>query len=182
MNLKYSFIILYIFSAYFGIAKAAGTDTTKNKQFPCKFELPNDQWNLVVDNPPAQYLFKRNPITNSTGAQIVPVIMLYSEDATNYAGNIAIFSSKKMQPFLNRGVRVPRILSWHEKEYPLIFKNALFMRGEYSSKDVEHIIYMIYIIDKYNHGIQVYLDMTKDIAPQYENEFLKTIKSLRELP
>jgi len=185
MNRKLRLVLLLICFACISIDKAtasASSDTIQKKQFPCIFELPNNEWNLVIDNPPKQYLFKRSPATDSTGRQIIPAIMLYSEDATSYKGDIAIFCSKKIQPFLDRGVKVPRILSWNVKDYPLTFKNALFAKGEYTSAGLDHIIYMIYIIDKHNKGIQVYLDMTKNIAPKYEPEFWKTIKSLKEMP
>jgi len=108
--------------------------------------------------------------------------MIYTEDATTYKQDITIFTGKKMQPFLDRGVKVPKIINWQDKDYPLTFKNALFMQGTYSDDNVDHIIFMMYILDKHDNGIQVYMDMTKEVAAKYESEFWTTIRSLKEKP
>jgi transcriptional antiterminator len=45
-----------------------------------------------------------------------------------------------------------------------------------------HNLYMIHIINKDSKGIQIYLDMTKDIEKDYEQEFWTVIRSIRETP
>src|ERR1700733_4810090 len=75
------------------------SDTGQGKVFPLLFKLPNNQWNAVNRNTPGQYFFKRNPITDSAGRQIIPAIMIYTGDAAAYKQDITIFASQKMQPF-----------------------------------------------------------------------------------
>jgi len=157
-------------------------DTSQTKDLPLLFKLPNNEWNTVIHKSPGVYIFKRNPITDSAGRHIIPAIMIYTEDATTYKQDITIFTGKKMQPFLDRGVKVPKIINWQDKDYPLTFKNALFMQGTYSDDNVDHIIFMMYILDKHDNGIQVYMDMTKEVAAKYESEFWTTIRSLKEKP
>jgi hypothetical protein len=191
MNNKLTLLLLLTSLCSAGVAKTKlyahpqmqiVSDTGRANDFPLLFKLPNNEWNAVVRPSPGQYLFKRNPITDSAGRRIIPAIMIYTEDAAGYKQDITIFSSQKMQPFLDRGVKVPKILSWQDKDYPLTFKNALFMRGTYSDGKIDHIIFMIYIIDKHDQGIQVYMDMTREIASKYESEFWTTIRSLKEKP
>ena len=62
----------------------------------------------------------------------------------------------------------------------MTYKNAYFIECSYKQNELDHIFYMIYIINKDNKGIQVFLDMTKDIADDYISEFWTTIKSIRE--
>jgi hypothetical protein len=50
----------------------------------------------------------------------------------------------------------------------------------YTDQNIEHRIYMIFLIDKQNHGIQIYLDMTKSIGKKYEDEFVDVIRSIKE--
>ena len=60
-------------------------------------------------------------------------------------------------------------------------KNAIFVKGAYTDSGLDHVIYMIYIFDQHNRGIQVYMDMTTEIATKYGQEFMTTMRSLKEL-
>jgi len=184
MTNQFKLLFLALCFTNFNIVKASvyKIDTTQVEKFPLRFDLPNDHWHLAASNPPVKYIFKRDPVTNADGRQIIPAIMILAEDASNFKQDVALFCSQRMQPFQDRGVKVPRLLIWQDKDYPVAIKNSILARGEYVDKDVDHIIYMIYVIDRHDKGIQVYLDMTKDIADQYEPEFLKTIRSLQLAP
>ncbi len=191
MCIKSKLIILLLFSTAIANAEVkhfcskhhlVQNDTIQNKHFPLIFVLPNNQWKLAVyDSVKNGYVFKRTPITDSAGRQIIPAISIYSQDATAYKQNVTLFSIKKMKPFLQAGVKDLTFLIQENKDYPLTFKNAIFVKGNYSENNVEHIIFMIYIIDKFDTGIQVYLDMTKSISAKYESEFWTTIRSLKEI-
>ena len=192
-TMKYllSFLILLIFLVNSNLAKnnfpsqiqtENKSDTSLTKDLPILIQLPNSEWNTVVKKSPSIYIFKRNAIIDSAGRSIVPAIMVYFEDPTGIDKDVVIFTSKKMQPFLDRGVKVPKILNWENKDYPLIPKNALFMRGEYTSNGLNHIIFMIYIIDKHEKAFQIYMDMTTELTAKYESEFWSTIHSINEKP
>jgi hypothetical protein len=57
----------------------------------------------------------------------------------------------------------------------------MLITASYSDKGLGHILYMVYIITKEDKGIQLYMDMTKDIADKYEQEFWTTLQSIKEL-
>jgi hypothetical protein len=155
------------------------TDTGK-VSFPLNFNMPNDQWNLVVKEP-LHLIYKRNPVVDSRGDSVIAAIMLYSENASAYKKDVALFCSKKMQPLTDKGVKAEKMLNWQHKDYPLSMKNAIFVKGTYTAQDLDHVIYMIYIIDKHDNGLQIYLDMTREIEKTYGNEFWDVIRSLKEL-
>ena len=144
--------------------------------------LPNTDWNLTdkVDGDLTQYYFKRSPITDKNGMEIVPAIMVFVEDASKYEQDVTLYSIWKRKPFMEKGIKIEETLIQDNENYPLTYKNAYFMKCSYSTNGLDHIFYMIHIINKENKGIQIYLDMTKDIATEYESEFWTTIKSIKE--
>jgi len=146
-------------------------------------QLPNMEWHLATHthDKGGQYTFKRDPIIDSAGRSIIPAIMIFVEDATKYQQDATLFTITKRGPFMKRGVSIDKTLIQSDKGYPLTYKNGFFMKASYTQDGIDHILYMINIINKTNQGIQVYLDMTKDIAGKYEQEFLTTIKSIREI-
>jgi antitoxin component YwqK of YwqJK toxin-antitoxin module len=146
-------------------------------------KLPNTEWTLTekIEGGLTQYYFNRTAIIDKNGLEISPAIMLFVEDASKYEGDVTLYSVWKRKSFMEKGIKIEETLIHENEDYPLSYKNAYFMKCSYTSNDLDHIFYMIHIITKENKGIQLYLDMTKDIAPDYESEFWKTIKSLREI-
>ena len=86
---------------------------------------------------------------------------------------------KRMQ-FQGRGLKVDKIFIQDNEEYPLSYKNGFVTKCSYNEKGLDHVLYMIHIINKDNKGIQVYMDMTKSLGNEYEQEFWTTMKSIRE--
>lgn len=145
-------------------------------------KLPNSEWSLTdkIDGELTQYYFKRSPITDKNGMKIIPAIMVFVEDASKYKQDVTLYSIWKRKPFMEKGIKIEQTLIQDNEDYPLTYKNALFTKCSYTSNGLDHIFYMIHIINKDNKGIQIYLDMTKDIADEYESEFWITIKSIKE--
>jgi len=145
-------------------------------------KLPNSNWNLTdkIDGNIAQYYFKRMPIIDKNGNKIIPAIMVFVENASKYEQDVVLYSVCKRKPFVENGIKIEETLIQENENYPLTYKNALFMKSSYTSGGLDHILYMMHIITKENKGIQVYMDMTKDIVVDYESEFWTTIKSMRE--
>lgn len=145
-------------------------------------KLPNSHWYLAEKdtNGFTQYIFKRAPITDTGGNNIVPAIMVYCEDASKYEQDVTLFSIEKRMSFKKLGLKIEKVLIHENEDYPLSYKNAFFLKCSYTAKGLDHVFYMIHIINKENVGIQIYLDITKSIAEEYEPEFFTTIKSLRE--
>jgi antitoxin component YwqK of YwqJK toxin-antitoxin module len=146
-------------------------------------ELPTDDWSLFshTNDKLIQYIFKREEVTDSLGRSIIPAIMLYVEDAKGYKQDLVFYSINKRMAFKNKGIVVDSILSPDKENYPLALKNSLIILTSYSDKGFDHILFMIHIITKSDKGIQLYMDMTKEIAPKYEEEFWNTIRSLKEI-
>lgn len=173
---------------YFGVSgELVGTNTFQTEfeipEASIFLKLPNDEWYLANQSNEGmtQYIFKRNEIIDPEDRKIVPAIMLYIEDASNYKGDATIFSIAKRTPFMEKGIKIETTLIQSDKNYPLSFKNGYFMKASYSSSGLDHIFYMIHFITDDDNAVQIYMDMTKDIAGEYESEFWTTIKSLREL-
>lgn len=144
--------------------------------------LPNSNWSLSdkTGGDLVQYIFKRESIVDSKGREIIPAIMVYVDDASMYKNDVTLFSIWKQKPIMERGVKVDKILTKNDKDYPLTYKNSFMYKCHYTENNMEHILYMIHIINSENKGIQIYMDMTKDIAVDYESEFLNSINSIKE--
>jgi len=156
------------------------------KEVKMYFQLPNDEWFLAdhSDNKGlTQYIFKRNKITDPKGRTIVPAIMLYIEDAKDYNQDVVVYSLQKRLVFSKMNIQINnKILIPTDSDFPFSsFKNAILFTSSYSDNNFDHIFYMLYIITKEDKGIQLYMDMTKDIAGEYEKEFWTTLKSIKEL-
>lgn len=142
-------------------------------------KLPNSKWSLA-DQKEGEYIFKREPIKNKNGLDIIPAIMVYIEDASDYEQDVTLYTIGKQRVFKSKGVNIDTMLIQDSDDYPLTYKNAYFIKSSYTSQGLDHIFFMIHIINKDNKGIQIYLDMTKDIAKDYEQEFWTTIRSIKE--
>jgi antitoxin component YwqK of YwqJK toxin-antitoxin module len=145
-------------------------------------KLPNSKWSLSnkVEGKLTQYIFKRESVEDKKGREIIPAIMVYIEDASNYKQDIVLYSFGKQKTFIEKGIKIDKVTTWEGTDFKISIKNLVLYKCHYKEKEFDHILYMIHIITKENKGVQIYLDMTKDVADEYEPEFLKTINSLEE--
>jgi hypothetical protein len=167
-------------------ARYQSTDTSGTYQIPeanMSLQLPNDEWKLAQRSNAGQvsYIFKRNPITDDQGNAIIPAIMVFVEDAKKYEKDVTLYSITKRLPFRSKGLKIDTTLIQSNKNYPLTYKNAYFMKASYTENGLAHILYMIHIINNDDKGIQIYLDMTTAITDKYEQEFWTTIRSIKEI-
>lgn len=161
--------------------RSHGQQTTHIPQGHLLFDLPNDKWHpsQETDSTHGVYFFKREAVTDKEGRSIIPAIMFFIEDAKTYHQDVVEYSIVKRMPFMKNGVSIDQTLIHTDKGYPLTYANALFMKASYTQDSIGHVIYMIHIINKQDQGIQLYLDMTKDLGDAYEKEFFTTMRSLR---
>lgn len=145
-------------------------------------KLPNSEWELTnkAEGQIASYIFKRSSIEDKEGREIIPAIMVYVEDASNYKQDVTQYSIAKRLQFQGKGIKVDKVLIHEHKEYPLTYKNGYLTICSYTDNGLDHVLYMIHIINKDNKGIQIYMDMTKSIVDEYEQEFWTTMKSIKE--
>lgn len=178
--MKTKLILLLVFAQISSYAQKTDVIISEANIF---MQLPNSEWNLAskTEGEFARYIFKRTAIEDSEGREIVAAIMVFVEDASEYNQDVTNYSIVKRMQFQGKGIIVDKILVHEDEEYPLSYKNAYITMCSYADNGLEHILYMIHIIDKNNKGIQIYLDMTKDLVEKYEKEFWTTIKSIKEI-
>jgi antitoxin component YwqK of YwqJK toxin-antitoxin module len=146
--------------------------------------LPNDEWELASysDKGITQYIFKRSPVRDSAGRDIMPAIMFYIEDATAYDQDVINYSLQKRIPFQKQNLEIEQpVMSPVDKDYPLPFRNSLLMKAHYNYKELDHIFYMVHVLTPDNKGVQIYMDMTTGIAAEYEKEFIQALSSISEM-
>jgi hypothetical protein len=200
---KALFLALFVIAATIGAKAQVSPDPNPlpaNLQLPFTMKLPNNNWYLAVNGAPDHYVFKRRPIKDSNGHDIIPAIMIYVESKDEvkedmgqvYKDNpvkdlrdlFEAFWDVKMMPLVKNGVQIKTVLKATDAGFPLTYRTdggSVFITAEYSSAGFDHIIYLTYIIDNHNRGIQVYMDMTKDIDKTYDKEFMDFIRSLKEI-
>jgi hypothetical protein len=149
------------------------------KEAKMSIRMANSEWRLAKKGE-GNYIFKRNVITDDKGREIVPAIMIYIEDASEYNQDVTNYSLDKRLQFQGKGITVDKILIHESEGYPLSYKNSYLTMCSYKDNGLDHILYMIHIINKDNKGIQIYMDMTKSVADKYSQEFWTTMKSIKE--
>src|SRR5204862_1863215 len=113
--------------------------------------------------------------------EIVPAIMIFIEDASKYNQDVTNYSIAKRLQFQGKGITVDKILIQENEEFPLSYKNSYLTMCSYTDNELDHILYMVHIINNDNKGIQIYMDMTKELAEKYSSEFWTAIKSIKEV-
>jgi antitoxin component YwqK of YwqJK toxin-antitoxin module len=143
-------------------------------------QFPSTKWRLAdkAKGKMTGYVFKREPILNKNGQHIIPAVMIYTEDASSYE-DFMVFSINKQMPFRSKGVQVNETLIHENDDYPIKTKSSILYKCSYQQANVPHIFYMVHIITKNKIGVQILMDMTKDIAEEYESEFVEILKSLQ---
>jgi len=143
--------------------------------------FPSTNWSLTskILGDMTEYIFKREEITDNKGSQIIPAIMIYVEDASGFE-DLTVYSFMKQKPLVTNGVKIDKILTHESEDYPISYKNSYWYKCHYTREDFDHILYMIHIINKDKMGIQILMDMTKEIADKYESEFIETLKTIKE--
>jgi len=149
------------------------------KEAKMSIRMSNSEWALAKKGE-GNYVFKRNAITDNEGRKIVPAIMIYIEDASEYNQDVTNYSLAKRLQFQGKGITVDKILIHENKDYPISYKNSYLTMCSYTDNGLDHILYMIHIINKDNKGIQIYMDMTKSVEDKYSKEFWTTMKSIKE--
>lgn len=144
-------------------------------------QFPSTKWSLTSKTPGnmTEYIFKREEIKDNKGRQIIPAIMIYVEDASGFE-DLTVYSFMKQKPLVTNGVKIDKILTHESEDYPISYKNSYWYKCQYTQGDFDHILYMIHIINKDKIGIQILMDMTKEIADEYESEFIETLKTIKE--
>ena len=158
--------------------------TTKQeiKEANIKFDLPGPEWFLADKKENGKiiaYIFKREPITDSTGLHVIPNIGVIIETIDSTTDLVVFSTMKRMKtPF-----KVNSMFMHDEpkKEIDFKFVNALGFSSEYTdTKGRLHNTYIIHAING-NKGIQIIFDVTKSLFNQVDKEFRKTIRTIETM-
>lgn len=139
--------------------------------------LPNEKWKLEINDKTKSggilYMYTRTPIINKQNQEIQPVIAFIIEDLPNDSIDLVTYSILKRS---DTPLEVKEIFTWEKNK--LVFKNAIGYKSIYNDKNnTEHTTYVIHLINDHK-GVQVIMDITSDLFNEYEEEFLKTLKSI----
>jgi hypothetical protein len=118
------------------------------------------------------YQYSRIPIETPDGRQVIPVITVITESIQD-SMDIMVFSAiKKVKtPF-----DVEEIFT--SAKGLLQYENAVGYRGGYSDRNgTRHSIIIIYLINK-TKGIQVVMDIPRELYDEYRGEFEDLIRSI----
>jgi hypothetical protein len=138
--------------------------------------LPNDKWSLnnkTDQNGTQVYIFKREPIIDSIGRQIIPNIAVIVEDIDPNLDVVTYSAFKRSKTPFN----VLKVFI-HGDGY-IDFKNAIGYKGTYTDRIGDHTIYMVYLINN-KKGIQMIFDVLTCIFKETDPEFLSTLKSIKK--
>jgi len=141
-------------------------------------QLPNDSWAMTEQQEKdgrAAVFFKREPITDSEGRNIIPNLVIISEPVEEET-NVILFSASKraLIPF-----SVEKVFT-HEDESPILtYENAIGYEGTYTDKlSLKHSVYVIHLLDG-TTGVQIIMDMTSSLIEEYGKEFIRAISSIQ---
>jgi hypothetical protein len=150
------------------------------KEAGIRFNLNDTLWKRNTSqndntNNATVYRYKRIPIETSDGRQVIPNITVVVETVQDSL-NVMVFSAMKR-------VKTPFDVEevFTSEKGLLQYQNAIGYRGGYTDKTgIRHTILIIYLINK-NKGVQMVMDITRELYDDYKGEFEDVIRSIEAL-
>lgn len=139
-------------------------------------KLPNDSWELknkVDQNGIQVYFFKREPIIDSIGREVIPNISIIVEDVNNNLDVVTYSALKRSQ------VKFKVIEVFIHEDELIDFKNAVGYKGKYNDQFGEHTVYIVHAINN-NKGLQIIFDVLTGLFDNLDSEFKITLKSIKK--
>lgn len=121
------------------------------------------------------YRYKRSPIETRDGKQVIPNITVVVEKVPD-STNIMVFATTKR-------IKTPFDIDevFTSERGLLKYENSIGYRGGYTDRNgIRHSIIIIYLINK-NKGVQVVMDITRELYDEYRGEFDDLIGSIEAL-
>lgn len=142
-----------------------------------KIDLPNQSWFLAdkqENNGMTIYYFKRQPIEDSEGRQIIPNISVIIEDVEKGLDAVTYSALKRSQV----SFEVSEVYTHEGGQFD--FQNAIGYKGKYVDQaGLDHTVYVVHGING-KKGLQFIFDVTTNILDKVDSEFLTTLKSIRK--
>jgi hypothetical protein len=145
------------------------------KEANIKLNMPNAHWRLrpkEEKNGFVIYVFKRDPIMDSSNRNIIPNAAVVIEKI-NPKMDVITYSMYKRT---NAAFDVTKVFS-HE-DGTINYLNAVGYQGTYSD-DMAHTVYVVHAKNG-DKGIQIILDTTTETLAAMDPEFLQILKSFRK--
>jgi hypothetical protein len=139
-----------------------------------KLNIPNSHWHLQpkqVKNRYTIYVFKRDPILDSSNRNIIPNAAVVIENIDPKT-DIVTYSVNKRA---NGAFSVKEMFT-HE-DGTINYLNAVAYKGTYTDQ-ANHTVYVVHAING-DKGIQIILDTTTETFATIDAEFLQILKSIR---
>jgi hypothetical protein len=171
MKRFFSFLAICVFFGF------TSSDLTQEiKEAGLKIDLPNDQWflaNKVEKKDLVVYIFKRKPIEDGEGHQIIPNLAVLVEDAGDAKDFVEYSVTKRIQiSFEVDSVFTP--------QNGLIgFQNSIGYKFRYVEQDIEHTVLIVHAFHE-KKGIQIMCDATTDVFDKSGPEFIEALRSFRK--
>lgn len=167
------FVVVFFFLFYSGELYA--TDSVYLfKEAHLKLDIPNSHWHLQPrqeQNGFVIYVFKRDPILDSSDRKIIPNVAVVIEKVdTNM--DVVTYSINKRA---NNAFYVTQMFT-HDNG-TIRYVNAVGYKGTYTDA-MSHIVYVVHGING-DQGFQIILDTTTETFPAMDAEFLGILKSIR---
>lgn len=140
-----------------------------------KLDIPNPHWHLQPKqekNGYAIYVFKRDPVMDSSGRNIIPNAAVIIEKVQPKT-DVILYSVNKRA---NGGFDVTKVFS-HE-DGTISYLNAVGYKGTYTDQ-IDHTVYVVHAING-DKGIQIILDTSTGTFGTMDAEFLQILKSFRK--
>ena len=121
------------------------------------------------------YRYSRSAIETQDGNKVIPAITVIVESMQD-SFDVMVFSAMKRvkMPFDIEEVITP-------DKGLLQYQNAIGYRAGYTDRSsVRHTIIIIYLVNK-TKGVQVVMDITRDLFDEYRGEFDEVIRSIEVL-
>ena len=175
MSTHLSRLVLICFSLLVAKGLFATDSTYLFKEANIKIDISDSVWHLQPrqeQNGYVIYVFKRDPVVDSAGRNIIPNVAVVIEDV-NPKMDIVSYSVVKRGKC---GFDVDKMFI--HGDGIIDFVNAVGYKGSYADK-MEHTVYVVHAING-NKGIQIIMDTTKETFPVMDPEFRRILKSIRK--
>jgi hypothetical protein len=145
------------------------------KEGNVQLNIPNSHWHLQPKqekNGYTIYVFKRDPVLDSSGRNIIPNAAVIIEKVQPKT-DVIIYSVNKRA---NGGFDVIKVFS-HE-DGTISYLNAVGYKGTYTDQ-IAHTVYVVHAING-DKGLQIILDTTTETFEALDPEFQRILKSFEK--
>jgi hypothetical protein len=139
--------------------------------------LPNEKWELkdkVNQNGMQIYFFKREPVVDSIGREVIPNISVIVEDVDKNLDVVTYSAMKRSK------VNFEVLDVFTQDEGLIDIKNAIGYKGKYVDQYGDHTVYVVHIINN-KKGLQIFFDVLTGLFNELDNEFKLTLKSIKKV-